>query len=207
MPPQWKMPRGQAAVTEHLLAGDDTSVRRASLSDVSAMRRSWAAMPAIRSAALAEGQGLDVDGVGPEGVAPEEVTTGAEVAWISKDSLAGRRKRLSVNLDVRSFENGRALARKGSVCGGVLEDIRRRSKHYASDWSDPFCSIATLRLNVSATSFMFVAMFFTVVALAEVKLCSATCINHPTRVLAALVRVTTAICNHVYAVAGRAGRH
>jgi hypothetical protein len=60
---------------------------------------------------------------------------------------------MSVNLDVTSFDNAKALGRKGCVCGGG---------------TDPFRSRTEIRLNVSALVFQFVAMWFTVVSLAEV---------------------------------------
>ena len=67
--------------------------------------------------------------------------------------------------------NEAALARRpGCVFGGVMDDARRRSRYYASDWSDPCRSIQTAQKSISGVVFMFMALWFTEVALAESRI-------------------------------------
>ena len=63
--------------------------------------------------------------------------------------------------------NAAALARKGCVLGGVADDARRRSRHCRSDWCDPFGSWQNGQKTASGAVFMFMALWFTEVALAE----------------------------------------
>ena len=85
------------------------------------------------------------------------------------EERTSRPRRESVNLNVHHYDNARALARKGSwICGGVADDYTRRAKHCRSDWLGPFASWQDARVNGSAGVFYFVAMWFSVVSLAEV---------------------------------------
>ena len=63
--------------------------------------------------------------------------------------------------------NAIALARKGYVFGGVADDARRRPRHCHSDWCDPFASWPNAQKTASGAIFMFMALWFTEVALAE----------------------------------------
>lgn len=60
-----------------------------------------------------------------------------------------------------------ALSRKGCFCGGVVDDVRRRSRYYGSDWCDPFRSVDDALKTLSSAVYMFMALFFVEVALAE----------------------------------------
>ena len=60
-----------------------------------------------------------------------------------------------------------ALSRKGCFCGGVADDVRRRARHYGSDWHDPFRSLDDGLKTISSAVNLFMALFFVQVALAE----------------------------------------
>jgi hypothetical protein len=60
-----------------------------------------------------------------------------------------------------------ALSRKGVVCGGVVDDAKRRSRHCCADWADAFRTLEDASKTCSSALFMFMALFFVEVALAE----------------------------------------
>lgn len=94
---------------------------------------------------------------------------GSMPVTLSPEERTVRNRRESVNLNVHHYDNARALARKDScICGGVADDYARRAKHWRSDWLGPFASWQDARVNGSGGVFYFVAMWFSIVSLAEV---------------------------------------
>ena len=99
----------------------------------------------------------------------ERVRRASMPAMLRPEERTWRTRRQSVNLNVHHFDNARALSRKDScVCGGVADDYERRAKHCRSDWTGPCASWQDARVNGSAGVFYFVALWFSIVSLAEV---------------------------------------
>ena len=73
----------------------------------------------------------------------------------------------NIELDSAEDDTAEALSRKGLCCGGVVDDAKRRSRHCCSDWADGFRSLEDASKTVSSALFMFMALFFVEVALAE----------------------------------------
>lgn len=82
----------------------------------------------------------------------------------------GGEKRASLNsIELEGTDDTiAALSRKGGLCcGGVTDDAKRRSRHCWSDWADSFRSVEDASKTFSSALFMFMALFFVEVALAE----------------------------------------
>lgn len=79
-----------------------------------------------------------------------------------------RRSSLNNNeLGSAADDTAEALRRKNLCFGGVVDDAKRRSRHCWSDWADSFRSLEDASKTCSSALFMFMALFFVEVALAE----------------------------------------